>query len=161
MTRLLLPIDFSECSSAAVDAVLAQFAPPQTDVRLFHVVNWEDELPASHFFAQGPNAARDLLRDRDRILAERHAHLADLEATFRRAGFAVSGHIHADDRPADAVVRLAQDWPADLIVMGSHGRSGFNRLVFGSVAMEVMRRAPCAVQVVRRAATVPAASRTT
>jgi nucleotide-binding universal stress UspA family protein len=51
--------------------------------------------------------------------------------------------------PATAITRAAKDWPADLIVMGSHGRSGMRRALLGSVAEGVMRNAPCPVLVVR------------
>jgi nucleotide-binding universal stress UspA family protein len=51
--------------------------------------------------------------------------------------------------PATAITRAAKDWPADLIVIGSHGRSGMRRAMLGSVAEGVMRNAPCPVLVVR------------
>jgi nucleotide-binding universal stress UspA family protein len=47
--------------------------------------------------------------------------------------------------PAARIVEFAKKWPADLIVMGSHGRSGVQRFLLGSVAEEVMRHAPCPV----------------
>jgi nucleotide-binding universal stress UspA family protein len=47
--------------------------------------------------------------------------------------------------PAAEIVRLAQEAPADLIVMGTHGRSGLGRLLMGSVAEQVVRKAPCPV----------------
>ncbi len=52
---------------------------------------------------------------------------------------------------ASEIARTAKDWPADLIVIGSHGRSGVQRALLGSVAEGVMRHAPCAVLVVRLA----------
>ena len=51
--------------------------------------------------------------------------------------------------PATAITRAAKDWPADLIVIGSHGRGGMRRALLGSVAEGVMRNAPCPVLVVR------------
>jgi len=50
---------------------------------------------------------------------------------------------------ASEIVKAAKDWPADLIVIGSHGRSGLKRALLGSVAEAVMRHAPCPVLVVR------------
>jgi nucleotide-binding universal stress UspA family protein len=47
------------------------------------------------------------------------------------------------------IVNAAKDWPADLIVIGSHGRGGLTRALLGSVAEGVMRHAPCPVLVVR------------
>jgi nucleotide-binding universal stress UspA family protein len=51
--------------------------------------------------------------------------------------------------PATVITRAAKDWAADLIVIGSHGRSGMRRALLGSVAEGVMRNAPCPVLVVR------------
>jgi universal stress protein A len=51
--------------------------------------------------------------------------------------------------PAATIVRAAKEWPADLIVIASHGRSGVRRALLGSVAEGVMRSAPCPVLVVR------------
>ena len=51
--------------------------------------------------------------------------------------------------PVEEIVKAAQDWPADMIVIASHGRSGVRRLLLGSVAEGVMRHAACPVLVVR------------
>jgi nucleotide-binding universal stress UspA family protein len=52
-------------------------------------------------------------------------------------------------KPAEEIVKAAKSWPADLIVIGSHGRSGVNRVLLGSVAEAVARDAPCPVLIVR------------
>jgi nucleotide-binding universal stress UspA family protein len=51
--------------------------------------------------------------------------------------------------PAPTIVSKAKEWPADLIVIASHGRSGVARALLGSVAEGIMRSAPCPVLVVR------------
>ena len=51
--------------------------------------------------------------------------------------------------PASEIVRTAKEWPADMIVIGSHGRHGIQRALLGSVAEAVMRHAPCPVLVTR------------
>ena len=51
--------------------------------------------------------------------------------------------------PAETIARAAAEWRADLIVIGSHGRTGVRRVLLGSVAEEVMRNAPCPVLVAR------------
>jgi universal stress protein A len=51
--------------------------------------------------------------------------------------------------PADEIVQLARDEEASLIVLGTHGRTGFSRLLMGSVAEVVVRRSPCPVLVYR------------
>jgi len=52
-------------------------------------------------------------------------------------------------KPASEIVKTATEWPADVIVIGSHGRHGLERALLGSVAEGVMRHAPCSVLVVR------------
>ena len=52
-------------------------------------------------------------------------------------------------KPSAEIVKAAAEWPADLIVIGSHGRRGIERALLGSVAEAVLRHAPCPVLVVR------------
>lgn len=52
-------------------------------------------------------------------------------------------------KPASEIVKVAREWPADVIVMGSHRRGGVERMLLGSVADAVMRHAPCSVLIVR------------
>jgi nucleotide-binding universal stress UspA family protein len=54
-------------------------------------------------------------------------------------------YLLADGIPAEEIVKVASDRGCDLIVMGTHGRTGVGRLLLGSVAEEVMRKAPCPV----------------
>ena len=58
-------------------------------------------------------------------------------------------HAFLEGEPAAEIVRYAHDEGVDLIVMGTHGRSGVERLLMGSVAEKVMREAPCSVLVVK------------
>jgi nucleotide-binding universal stress UspA family protein len=55
-----------------------------------------------------------------------------------------------EGNPATEIVDEAKEWRADLIIVGSHGYTGFKRLVLGSVAQSVVGHAPCSVEVVRR-----------
>ena len=55
-----------------------------------------------------------------------------------------------DGEPAEEILRLAKERGADLIVLGTHGRTGLGRLLMGSVAENVMRRAPCLVLTVKQ-----------
>mgnify|MGYP005770177901 CR=1 FL=1 len=64
------------------------------------------------------------------------------------AGMDVTG-VMLVGRPSEELVKLAEEKGADLIVMGTHGRAGFDRLLFGSVAHEVVRAAPCPVMTIR------------
>ena len=66
-------------------------------------------------------------------------------------------HVFLDGDPATEIVRYAQDAWIDLIVMGTHGRTGLERLLMGSVAEKVMRDAPCSVLVVKLPKGIPVA----
>ena len=52
--------------------------------------------------------------------------------------------------PVESITAAARDWPADLVVVGSHGRDSVDRVLFGSVAEGVSRHAPCPVLIVRK-----------
>ncbi|MGH7172393.1 MAG: universal stress protein [Gemmataceae bacterium] len=69
-------------------------------------------------------------------------------------GLSVPPEVHVERQvgegdPAEEIFRAAQDLKADLIVMGTHGRTGLSRLLMGSVAEQVVRKAPCPVLTVR------------
>jgi nucleotide-binding universal stress UspA family protein len=68
-------------------------------------------------------------------------------------------HVLLEGDPAAEIVRYAQDMNMDLIVMGTHGRTGLERLLMGSVAEKVMRQATCSVLVVKLPRGVPAAEK--
>jgi universal stress protein A len=135
--KILLAVDGSEGSEAAAQAVLAWFRPERTEVRVLHAVEWLKEMPPSFVLAVGPASADDIVKSREESF-QRAGHLvARIADTFSAAGFRASVSTHA------------AEWPADLIVMGSHGRRGIDRLLMGSVAEAVSRHAPCSVQINR------------
>jgi nucleotide-binding universal stress UspA family protein len=67
----------------------------------------------------------------------------------RAMGVAASGRLLEPGGPADRIVRIARSRRADVIVMGTHGRTGITRAVIGSVAARVIAAAPCPVITVR------------
>ena len=70
---------------------------------------------------------------------------------FREKGMQAEG-ISLEGEPADAIVEHAKAWSADLIVVGSHGRTRMERFLTGSVATSVVKDAPCSVLIVKGAA---------
>jgi nucleotide-binding universal stress UspA family protein len=148
--RILLPIDTSDCSDAAMQTVIRQFRPDQTEVRVMHAVEWPKELPTYLAFAEGPSAARDILDARSDQMDDGRALVSRTAEQLKSAGFATSMDVR-DGNATDMILESAADWRPDVIVIGSHGRKGIGRLLLGSVAEHVMRHAPCAVEVVRPA----------
>jgi nucleotide-binding universal stress UspA family protein len=74
----------------------------------------------------------------DRLLSE-----------MRHLGVSVRGRLGSGDA-ANAILRMAEHESYDLIVMGTHGRTGLSHLVMGSVAEKVVARAPCPVLTIRQ-----------
>jgi nucleotide-binding universal stress UspA family protein len=68
-------------------------------------------------------------------------------------------HVFLEGDPAEEIVRYGRDAGADLIVMGTHGRTGLERLLLGSVAEKVLRDASCSVLVIKLPRGLPAADR--
>jgi len=68
-------------------------------------------------------------------------------------------HVFLEGDPAEEIVRYGRDAGADVIVMGTHGRTGLERLLMGSVAERVLRDAPCSVRVVKLPKGQPATER--
>jgi nucleotide-binding universal stress UspA family protein len=76
--------------------------------------------------------------------------VARAEGTLREVGFSTEGRVIAGD-PRQALLQIAQSERADLIVVGSHGRSGIAKMMLGSVSSHVVTHAPCSVLVVKQA----------
>ena len=146
--KILLAIDGSECAENAADAVIAQFTRHETEVRVFHADEWPRDLPLELSFAEGPDAASLVLAAHERRVREMEAIIARTAERLRAAGFQTSTIMRAGDART-TIVDAAREWGANLIVLGSHGRRGVDRLLLGSVSENVVHRAPCSVEVVR------------
>src|SRR5207253_4081305 len=88
------------------------------------------------------------IEDASRAAAAGHAEIASHDVdTLRAAGVAAEPDVRDGD-PGSQIVEAAKEFAADLIVMGTRGRSGLERLLVGSVARKVLHHAPCSVLVV-------------
>jgi nucleotide-binding universal stress UspA family protein len=135
--RILCPVDFSEFS-ASVLAYAAAFAKLfGSDVTVLHV--FATAVPPASS-ATYPAWLLQVPEARKSIADELHLLMAPLAST----GVTVRTHI-AEGNPAAEIVRHAAEHDVDLVVMGTHGRSGFDRLTLGSVAEKVLRKSPCPV----------------
>ena len=145
--RILVPIDGSETAEHALREAI-KLADGKAQLRLLHVVEEVYPLDAEGYAFIDYAALRDVARSSGERL------LAKAGETASQAGAAVeTSLLEAEgERVASVIEAAAADWPADLIVIGSHGRSGFSRLLFGSVAEGVVRGASMPVLLVRGAA---------
>jgi nucleotide-binding universal stress UspA family protein len=146
--KVLVALDDSSCSAATISAVIDQFRPDTTDVRVLHVIEWLLERPTALAFADGSAAvARVLVADHE-IRGQTWSLVGQAVRRLHAAGFRATTHV-IEGHARTAIVTMADDWPSDIIVMGSHGRTGFQRVLMGSVSEWVVRHAKCTVQVVR------------
>jgi nucleotide-binding universal stress UspA family protein len=86
----------------------------------------------------------------EQVLAEHTAIATDAAGRLRRADRQAT-HVVVQGQPAPAIIGVAQNSDADLVVVGTHGRTGLTRVMLGSVARNVMLHAPCSVLVARGA----------
>ena len=150
--RILVPIDFSAGALKALDYAGTLATQCDAELLLLHVV-------APIYVADPDLASPDvtLLLDEQRRIAA--THLARIGAKLGRQGQRCRTLV-TYGAPAPVVVSTARTLRADVIVMGTHGRSGLAHLLIGSVAEKVVRTAHCPVLTVRGGArTVKRAAR--
>jgi len=153
LNRILVPVDFSAHSQKAVRYATTLANKFGARVSLIHVVEdpfvtaaWQSEA----FIASLPELLNELI-------TAAQTHLAALKKDLAAHGFVVETEV-ITGRPAQAIVQHAAAGHFDLIVMGTHGRTGLSHALLGSVAERVVQKAPCGVLTVRE--TIPTASKT-
>jgi nucleotide-binding universal stress UspA family protein len=157
-TRILCPVDFSDCSRHALEqaATLArQYRASVTALHVFAVAPVAQPIAVGAPIVLEPARASAGLRQS--VTAELRAFTDSVDT-----GGTLFELTLAEGDTADAIVCHAREREADLIVMGTHGRSGFERLMLGSVAESVLRKTPCPVLTVPNrvdSATSPAFAR--
>ena len=137
--RVLVAIDFSAASSRARD-LAGRLVAPDGVLRMLHVVEWVPTLVEGAMGGYAP--ARDvrvLHDDSEKKLAE----AAKQSAAPRVEVEVVEGNA------APTILEVAKRDQSDLIVIGTHGRSGIDHFLLGSVAEKIVRRATCPVLTVR------------
>jgi len=135
MKRILVPTDFSKTSDIALQYGITLAQALNAQLYLLHVPgktgeNFEADFPFGQF--ESP------IRERFELL------VSPQQGKQLRTEYAVR-----IGTPHEEIMRYVSDRDIDLVVMGSHGRSGVARAVMGSVAETVVRQAPCPVLVVR------------
>ena len=143
--RILCPVDTSECSRAALRHAVALTVWYEADLAAVWV-RPDTAPPPALWPAYPPGFIA--LSDEERAAGERRI------LTFVRevAGTAASEVLVREGAVVPEILRAAAELRAELIVMGTHGLSGFEHLLLGSVAVRVLRKAGCPVLTVPRAA---------
>lgn len=133
--NVLVAIDSSATAHAALAATLARTWPHGTQFRILTVLPPSKSTSSDRKHPRLKNAHRLIDRATALIEAENPSCI-------------VVGHIDVGD-PSAAILASAKSWPADLIVVGSHDRGPFERLIMGSVSRKVMDAAECSALVAR------------
>ena len=139
--NVLAATDFSDPALPAVEAGAAEARRLETDLTILHAI---DLLPVmspyyGEFFGMPPMDLSDQMRNLWQSKLEGCVH------HFKAKG----GGLLRDGSAASAILSAASELPAQLLVVGTHGRTGLNRVALGSVAEAVVRAAPCSVLIVR------------
>jgi nucleotide-binding universal stress UspA family protein len=135
--RILVPVDGSPASNQALVAALDMARGTDTEIKLVHHLNEFDYLNG---FQYAPQLVREARRIADGVLTQAFEMAA-------AAGVKAQAQLveEAGARLGEAIAHEATAWHADLIVVGTHGRHGIQRLMLGSGAEQIIRLAPCAV----------------
>jgi nucleotide-binding universal stress UspA family protein len=141
--RILVPLDGSATAKLGLAEAIGLAKQQHATLRLLHVV---DQAVLVSFPEPAMYGAEmiEALEQQGRTI------LTDAEAVARRHKIKVDTVLHTRlARAADVIVKQARDWRADLIVLGTHGRRGIDRLLMGSDAELVVRNSPVPVLLVR------------
>jgi nucleotide-binding universal stress UspA family protein len=141
--NVLVATDFSEPSTAALDYGRELARTYEATLHVLHVtedLRWRFAADATPAF---PADAQE------EIEASARARANALLTAEDRAQLHARAVVHTAVSPAESIVEYAKTAAVDVIVIGTHGRSGFSRVLMGSVAERVVRLAPCPVLTVR------------
>lgn len=156
LRRILVPTDFSEGANAALGYALSLARAVGAEVEVLHV------LDPSGYFLQIPPSGMPSTGEYD---------LGGIALEDAKLALAASVDLHGDlgvhveqrveiGAPTERILQRAKDSGCDLVIIGTHGRRGLARMLLGSVAAEVVKRATCPVLTWRPvSASVPAEER--
>ena len=145
--RLLVPVDFSEYANQAVEYAIGLASKLGVRLTLLHVIQ---SLPLAGI-DMGVTLPYAYIQDLEAEITNRmQAYLERVTAAGLEGEIAV---VHGV--PFQEILETAKTQQVDLIVMGTHGRTGLQHVLLGSVAEKVVRLAPCPVLVVRQPTIVP------
>lgn len=146
--KILLAIDGSPFSNAAVDAVSAYLWPKDSELKVISVV--ETQLPiAPEPFGVGVDFALEI-QNLERTQAEQAVEEAvtKIRASENGKNLDITSALPTGS-PKRVIVEEAEEWGSELIVIGSHGYHFWERMLLGSVSLAVAQHAKCSVLIVR------------
>lgn len=141
--RVMYDTDFSSASQPALARAIEMARATRARLLVVHALTITVPFLVGTYLS--PRAVQEF-KDRARVTA--HKRLQIVVAKAKKARVSAIGLI-VEGEPYEQIVRVARLRKADLLVIGTHGRTGLPRLILGSVAGRVVVTAPCAVLTVR------------
>lgn len=142
--RVLIAVDGSDYSMNALDFLAERPWKSGDEFRILAVM---ETLPMEFGLGHLPETAQSYIdgmkEECEKIVEEARNKLGKKLPEHKIDAYVVSGVV------VDQICDMAEEWPADLVVMGSHGRKGLERFLLGSVAEEVLKKASCSVEIVK------------
>ena len=145
--RVLLATDGSPTAQSAVDFVAGFPFPDGSEVRIVTVIR--DVLREQEVAILTPEQRSEYETARSIEQADHEKAFSRDSATLRGAGWSIDTEIRRGD-PADEIIRASDEHDVDVIVLGSHGMTGFRRFLLGSVSNQVLQSASRSVLIVRK-----------
>ena len=144
--RILVPVDFSACSRAAIEHAAAFAERFSAVIDVLHV--WEVPTYVDpEMMVSVPGTTNQTLFHYAKLRAD-----TDMKEFLQGFGGGLTEGIHGNvayGDPVDVILEVARDQTYDLIVMGTHGRTRLAHMFVGCVAEKIVRRAPCPVLTIR------------
>ncbi len=151
--KILIATDGSKCATEAKEDLLRAGLPPDAEAIVFSVADvW---LPPDNVNTGLPAELNEVaqkarLRAEEALtIARQHADAGALKLQSLFPSWKIRSEATADS-PGWGIISRAEHWPADLVVVGSHGFSGVDKLIQGSVSQKVVTHAHCPVRIGRR-----------
>ena len=141
--KILIGVDDSPCSKAALEYVKAMKWQAGTKFVVFAA-----SVPAIAYTMVDAGGMTWMKTAEEEMTVAAEELTARVERELRDTGLATEAKVVQGD-PREAIVDAARMMGADMVVVGSHGRTGLGKLVMGSVASHVVAHAPCTVMVVK------------
>ena len=142
--HILVAVDESPMSYAAVEQALELAKDLNSRVTLMSVIA-VDPFVGVDFYKVAP-AITDYFLHAEKVAQDR---LAEVKLSFDRDEIEVDTTVIRGISPSEGIIHVADEVGADLILMGSHGRTGFKKMMLGSVAQNVLTQSPIPVLIVK------------
>lgn len=157
--KIIVALDNSSLSQKAFQQSLSIAKAFNAELQLFNVISLSEaeyrdtiSLTGSGYYSQNASTIDEIKQEKWQLLVENK--LDDLQSLVEQAEqVGVSAELVQEiGQPERQICKYAQEWEADLIVIGSHGRKGLSELLMGSVSNYVSHHVPCDVMLVHQQA---------